>query len=173
MIDDASSIINASPGRTSEALPNSPAPAAAATADKTKVGKPRGPYKKKDRVAAPDVPPEQKPGLQSGVNKIPLSAQARSINQAFETGLIIVMGDEAALDEAEKIALDTGLVEYMKVKNYDLPPGLALCMCYCMIVAGKIQKPKPKEKIVAFWLSIKAKFARKKKDYPTEKGIAL
>lgn len=175
--NEADALISNTPGKSGESLPPaSPTPVATSPASAGPVkGKPRGPYKKtRDRIAAPPVQPSSDPLQPNQIVVSPeMKQHAGSINGTFNLAMIILMGEEAALSVEEKSALDSSLAEYMTVKGMKPSPLFALLSAYGMVAAARISKPKPRERLSAIWTGLKAKFARKKKDYSTEPQIDL
>lgn len=169
-IDDAAALIDATPGRSANDLPPaatvpSHAVAAAPPPVKGKRGRPsltpeEKAARKRNRVQAPPVN-----AIPGQPQKIPLEATARMVNQAYESSLIAVLGPEAMLLEQEKMVLDASLADYMRLKNYDIPPGLALAFCYATVTASKLQKPTTKERAAGIFIALKNKFGKKRKSF--------
>ena len=170
-ISEADILINNAPEVSSDVLPvienpaASPTGTAPALVDSPQVKGKRGRKpgsKNKNRPVAPEIEQREETNIADDM-KIPPEQLARGFNQAYETILCITLGDDGELTESERINLDKSLAVYMRVKNYDPPPGMALCMAYMAVTAAKIQKPKPKERFKMLWIGIKEKLGRKKK----------
>jgi len=159
-VDD---MINGTPGKSADVAlesPNlTPAPLPVSLGSK-KPGRGRPPGVKRPKPPPVEISPQQ-------IQKMPPEVGARLVNQAYESVLLVTLGSDAALDDAEKTALDAALVTYMGTKNYDIPPGLALCFCYAAITAGKVQKPKAKERMAGFFIRLKTRMGVKKKEKET------
>jgi len=93
--------------------------------------------------------------------KIAPEAAARIVNTAYENALVAVLGEDGQLIDAEKQALDSALVEYLKTKDLDLPPGLALAFCYATVAFAKFNKPKSRERVASIWGYLRGKLSRK------------
>ncbi len=128
---------------------------------------------KKAGINAPDPRPLlSKPAIenqsqQPALQKIPVEVSARLINTSYESLLQAVLGGHVELLQYERLALDSALIEYLKLNNYDVPPAWALAFAYGTITVSKFQQPKSRERVAGFMGYIKGKFQRKPKFKPS------
>lgn len=159
--NDVENLIKTTPQNTSGAeIPASPSgkiPHGQETPIKKSVGRPK---KNRPQVSEPEHTAQPQPAPSQ--TKPTTAQQARMLNQGYETALVAFLGDDAKLEEGEKICLDGALAEYMTHKNMDIPVGVALAFAYATVTGSKIQKPKPKERVRTIWGAVKMKFGRNK-----------
>lgn len=111
---------------------------------------------------APSAPANANENDSQEKKKIPVEASARIINTAYESLLQGVLGSHVELTGQERIALDSALIEYLKISNYDIPPAWALAFAYGAVTVSKIQQPQSRERMAGLIGYIKGKFGRKK-----------
>ena len=131
-----------------------------------------------------DEPPKKKRGRPKGSSvkkkKVDNSEEymsgAKAINTIVMSMTCAVTGTaEAWASQEKEIVMDKALARYLEIKNYDMPPELAIIAAYSAYFSEVAQKDKVREnvaktyggkfgKIAAKFSSLKNKFKLKKKE---------